>query len=71
MSFYNFSSFQIGDEFVDHLSDFGDKDEAFEAKDMMMLYTLDVITNAGLGVDVNSFKNPDNLIRKNVRPCYY
>ena len=59
-------TFQVGDEFVDHLKDFADKDKEFDAKEMMTSYTLDVISNAGLGVQADSFSDPNSLIRQKV-----
>jgi len=55
--------FQVGDEFVDYLKDI---QSDFNAKDMMTTYTLDVISGAGLGVQTNSFREPNNEIRQNV-----
>ena len=66
LCFFNIK-FQVGDEFVDHLKEFSAKEKEFDAKEMMTSYTLDVISNAGLGVQANSFSDPDNIIRQKVR----
>jgi hypothetical protein len=51
---------------VDHLEGLSNLNSELDAKDLMLKYNLDIITNAGLGVNLNSFKDPENLIRKNV-----
>jgi hypothetical protein len=57
---------KVGDDFVTFLDDFSKRDASFDAKDVFTSYTLDVISNAGLGVQANSFTDPDSLIRKKV-----
>jgi hypothetical protein len=57
---------QVGDEFVDYLKDLAESGKEIDAKDVMMSYTLDVISNAGLGVQAKSFTDPNSLIRHNV-----
>ena len=61
-----FFPIQVGDEFVAYLKDISDRDESFNAKELMTSYTLDVISNAGLGVQANSFTDPNSLIRQKV-----
>jgi hypothetical protein len=51
---------------VAYLKDISERDEAFDAKELMTSYTLDVISNAGLGVQANSFTDPNSLIRQKV-----
>ncbi len=63
---FKFFPIQVGDEFVAYLKDISDRDESFNAKELMTSYTLDVISNAGLGVQANSFTDPNSLIRQKV-----
>ena len=57
---------QVGDEFVTYLDDFASRDAYFDAKEVFTSYTLDVIANAGLGVQAQSFTDPNSIIRKKV-----
>ena len=49
-----------------YLDDFASSDTNFDAKEMFTSYTLDVIANAGLGVQAHSFNDPNSIIRKKV-----
>ncbi len=62
---YDFN-FQVGDQFVSHLAGFSSGGIEFNAKEVMTSFTLDVIASAGLGVEANSFTDPDSEIRKKV-----
>ena len=66
-----FDPFQnkVGNDFVNFLSDLAKRDESFNAKDVFTSYTLDVISNAGLGVQANSFTDPNSVIREKVGHC--
>ena len=57
---------QVGDEFVAYLEDFASSDTKFDAKEMFTSFTLDVIANAGLGVQAHSFTDPNSIIRNKV-----
>jgi hypothetical protein len=56
----------VGDQFVSHLEGFSSGGLEFNAKEVMTSFTLDVIASAGLGVEANSFTDPDSEIRKKV-----
>ena len=49
------------------MEDFSTNQREFDAKDLLMSFTLDIISSAGLGVENNSFKDPDSILRKKVR----
>ena len=49
-----------------YLSDLSKRSTSFDAKEVFTSYTLDVIANAGLGVQANSFTDPNSVIRDKV-----
>jgi hypothetical protein len=51
---------------VAFLDEKAEQGQSFDAKEVFTSYTLDVISNAGLGVEANSFTDPNSVIRKKV-----
>jgi len=44
----------------EHLSEMAEKDESFEAKTVCGKFTMDLTAKTAFGIDINSFKDPDN-----------
>ncbi len=65
--YLGFAAFQAGSDLQHHLLGLGERNEEFEAKQLMMSYTVDVIASAGLGVEAGSFAQPDGKFRQMVR----
>ena len=57
---------QVGTEFVTYLDDFASRNADFDAKELFTSFTLEVIANAGLGVQAQSFSDPNSIMRKKV-----
>lgn len=57
---------QVGDDMVKHLESYAEKGDDFNAKHMMINYTLDSIATCGFGVEINSFANPNGEFKEKV-----
>ncbi len=55
---------------VGHLVGLAERNEEFDAKQVMMSYTVDCIASAGFGVEAKSFAEPDGTFRKMVTNFY-
>lgn len=60
---------QVGDDLEDHLLRLAKRNEDFDAKQVMMSYTVDCIASAGWSMEAKSFAEPDGTFRTMVRGC--
>lgn len=52
---------------VEHLKEYAKEGKPYESKQMMVNFALDAILSSGFGIQADSFKNPDGVIRKQAR----
>ena len=55
--------YAISKELVEYLAKPG-RPKEFEMKELLCLFTTDVIGNVAFGLEMNCFKDPDNMFRK-------
>jgi hypothetical protein len=56
----------IARQLKDHLSDLTQDDKPIDTKVLLSSFTFEVIMNTGFGVEVNAWKDPNNIVRKMV-----
>ncbi|KAH8284840.1 hypothetical protein KR054_001666 [Drosophila jambulina] len=55
---------EVGDKLVQHLEGVLDQSDEVEIKDVMTTYAVDIIGSVIFGLDIDSFKNPENEFRE-------
>ena len=55
---------KCAEQLEDYMAKFVDNGEEVEARDLASLFTIDSMASSGYGLEINSFKDPENMFRK-------
>merc|ERR550519_1326578 len=55
---------KVGSQLEEYIKHHAAQGEMMEAKQLYSMSSLDSIATAGFGIEINSFKDPDNVFRK-------
>jgi len=55
---------KCAEQLEDYMAKFVENGEEVEARDLASLFTIDSMASSGYGLEINSFKDPENMFRK-------